>query len=264
MTSVFTFTAGNTPLLVSIPHTGTLVPGPISDRFTPDAHQLPDTDWFVDRLYQWVTTRGAGLLAANYSRYVVDLNRSPDDIALYSGHGTGLLPNQTFAGRPIYLPDMEPDKEETSRRLQQFWLPYHQQIDTELQKLKERFGYAVLLDAHSIISEVPMLFAGTLPDLNLGSFQGASADPGLVSECMLALSADAGFSTVLDGRFKGGYITRNYGCPENGMHALQLEIAQSAYMREPSSGIDAAGYDEVFAGRLIAVLQGLIETLIKW
>jgi len=259
MKPVFSFQRGTTPLLVSIPHSGIFVPQAISDRLAPRARPLPDTDWFVDRLYQWVVAIGGGLLVANYSRYVVDLNRAPDDAALYAGPGTGLLPEQTFSGMPLYQPGKEPDEEEVARRLQRYWRPYHDQLRLELQALKQRFGHAILLDAHSILSEVPRLFDGRLPDLNLGSYLGASAASGLISGSMAALGTHPGFSLVLDGRFKGGYITRNYGRPRTGIHALQLETAQSAYMCERPPA-----YDEKRAGQLLPVLQGLVDTLIKW
>jgi len=259
MKPVFSFQRGVTPLLVSIPHAGLSVPQPIRDCLTLEARQLPDTDWFVDQVYQWVAEKGGGLLVANYSRYVVDLNRPPDNAALYADRGTGLLPMQTFSGKPLYQPGMQPGDDEVRERLQSFWAPYHQQLHTELQAIKQRFGHAVLFDAHSILSKVPRLFDGTLPDLNLGSYRGASASPGLVSECMVALGVDTRFSVVLDGRFQGGYITRNYGRPDSGIHALQLEMAQSAYMHE-----QPPAYDEQRAGRLLPLLQGLIDTLIKW
>jgi len=259
MNPVFSFKRGTTPLLVSIPHAGVHVPRSVNDRLTLEARQLPDTDWFVDRVYQWVAEKGGGLLTANYSRYVIDLNRPPDDAALYTGAGTGLLPKQTFDGNILYLRGMEPDEDEARERLKQYWMPYHEKLRCELAELKHRFGYAVLLDAHSILSEVPRLFDGTLQDLNLGSFQGASADPGLVSASMAALGTDPHFSLVLNGRFKGGYITRNYGCPGNGIHALQLEMAQFTYMVE-----EPPTYDERRAGKLVPVLQNLVDTLIKW
>jgi len=259
MKPVFSFQRGATPLLVSIPHAGLTVPQQISDRLTAEARNLPDTDWFVDRVYRWVVEKGGGLLVANYSRYVVDLNRPPDNATLYAGPGTGLVPKQTFNGEPLYQFGMQPDGDEVHERLQRFWMPYHERLSTELQALKRQFGHAVLLDAHSILSEVPRLFDGKLPDLNLGSHRGVSANPGLVSQCMAALGVNAGFSLVLDGRFQGGYITRNYGCPQNGIHALQLEIAQAAYMCE-----QPPTYDAEQAGQLLPVLQGLIDTLIQW
>lgn len=259
MKPVFSFQRGATPLLVSIPHAGRSIPQPIRDCLTSEALHLPDTDWFVDRVYQWVAEKGGALLVANYSRYVIDLNRPPNNAALYAGPGTGLLPKQTFSGKPLYQSGLEPDDDEVRKRLQIFWAPYHQRLHTELLAIKQRFGHAVLLDAHSILSEVPRLFDGTLPDLNLGSYRGASASSGLVSKCMAALGLDTRFSVVLDGRFQGGYITRNYGHPDSGIHALQLEMAQSTYMHE-----QPPAYDEERAAQLLPVLQGLIDTLITW
>jgi N-formylglutamate amidohydrolase len=264
MKSVFSFQRGDTPLLVSVPHSGILVPPSIGERWTPLARELPDTDWFVDRLYHWVADKGASLLVANYSRYVIDLNRPPDNAALYSGSGTGLLPEQTFSGKALYKPGMGPVDSETDDRLGQFWMPYHQQMHMELHRLKQRYGYAILLDAHSILSEVPLLFEGALADLNLGSFAGASANPDLITAGMTALGKGLGFTLVLDGRFRGGYITRHYGDPLNGIHALQLEISQSAYMAEQQLDLDKRFYDENLARDLLPVLHGLVDTLTGW
>ena len=259
MKPVYSFQRGSTPLLVSIPHAGELVPKAIHDRLTPQARQLPDTDWYVDRLYQWVSQRGGGLLVANYSRYVIDLNRPPDDAPLYTAVGSGLLPERAFDGKLLYQEGMQPDADDAQQRLQQYWQPYHEKLATELAENRHRFGYAVLLDAHSILSTVPALFEGTLPDLNLGSNLGSSASPGLVTAGVAALGTDPYYSTVLDGRFQGGYITRHYGSPGNAVHALQLEMAQSTYMNEQSRS-----YDDRRALRLVSVLQSLIDAMIKW
>lgn len=259
MTPVFSFQRGETPLLVSIPHAGITVPADIREHLTEKALQLPDTDWYVDRLYHWVVNQGVGLLVANYSRYVIDLNRPPDDAALYAGSGTGLVPELQFDGSPIYRAGLTPDQTELAKRLPQFWWPYHEKLANELQLIRDRFGYAILLDAHSIRSEVPMLFEGRLPDLNLGSNAGASADSELVSAGFNALGKNAAYTTVLDGRFRGGYITRNYGRPRDNIHALQLEMAQSAYMRE-----QPPLYDQTMAARVTVVLHELTETLLGW
>lgn len=259
MQPVFSFQRGQTPLLVSIPHAGTDVPPMISKRFTQQAHQLADTDWFVDRLYHWVTEEGVGLLVANYSRYVIDMNRPADNAALYSGFGSGLVPLQTFDGSPLYRDAKQPGKTECKQRLTQFWQPYHEKLAAELQVIKNRFGYAVLLDAHSIRSKVPMLFDGRLPNLNLGSYRGASANPGLISAGISALRKDSGYSVVLDGRFQGGYITRNYGQPHENIHALQLEMAQSVYMREYPPE-----YDQVLVTKISPVLRGFLAALLQW
>ncbi len=255
----FSFQPGSTPLLVSIPHAGTVVPPTIKSCLTTSAHGLPDTDWFVDQLYRWVTEAGAGLLVAVNSRYVIDLNRPPDDAALYTGGGTGLVPHQSFDGTSLYLEGLQPDEEETGNRRKQFWQPYHEQLDVELNSLRQRFGHAILLDAHSIRDEVPLLFTGRLPDLNLGCYKGASADPDLISTCVTALGCDPGYSLVVDGRFQGGYITRNYGQPQNGVHALQLEMVQSVYMNE-----QPPLYDPERAAGILPVLRRLIDALIQW
>ena len=258
MKPVFSFQRGTTPLLVSIPHAGEFVPKAISDKLTPEARQLPDTDWHVDRLYKWVTKRGGGLLIANYSRYVVDLNRPPDDAPLYTAGGSTLLPERTFDGGSLYKRGMRPGEDEAGERLRRYWQPYHAKLATELDRVRHQFGHAVLLDAHSILSKVPALFEGTLPDLNLGSYQGGSAGQGLITASMAALEIDPYYSTVLDARFQGGYITRHYGTPENAVHALQLEMAQSTYMNESHA------FDDRLALRLLPVLQGLVDTLIRW
>lgn len=259
MKPVFSFRPGQTPLLLSVPHSGTLLPADIYDSLTPQALQLQDTDWYVDRLYQWVEGLGVGMLVANYSRFVIDLNRPPDNVALYTGHGTGLVPTHCFDGTPLYRAGMQADESEQKYRLQQFWQPYHTQMRSALGEIRKRFGFAVLLDAHSIRSEVPALFEGKLPDLNLGTFRGASADADLISACFSALKGNSEYSAVLDGRFQGGYITRNYGRPDEGIHALQLEMAQSVYMNE-----QPPVFDPVLAERVSVVLQDLISTLTLW
>jgi N-formylglutamate amidohydrolase len=259
MKPVFSFRRGTTPLLVSIPHAGTAVPADIRPGMTGEALKLPDTDWFVDRLYDWVIERGAGLLVANYSRYVIDLNRPPDDAALYSGPGTGLLPVQLFDGGPLYRQGANLGATQSPRRLARYWKPYHEKLAAELKHIREQFGHAILLDAHSIRAEVPRLFEGRLPDLNLGSNSGASADSGLIAASFNALAADGRYSAVLDGRFKGGYITRQYGKPLEHCHALQLEMSQSIYMRE-----EPPVYDPALASKVQAVLHGLVDVLLGW
>jgi len=259
MKPVFSYQPGESPLLISVPHSGTLVPQDIRDRLTGKARRLQDTDWYVDRLYDWVKDLGAGMLVANYSRLVIDLNRPPDNSALYSGHGTGLLPVQCFDGSAVYLEGLQPDEQEEQLRLRDFWQPYHEQLRSSLAAIKRRHGFAILLDAHSILSEVPLLFEGILPDLNLGTHSGASADTDLISACFSVLDANSKYSSVLDGRFQGGYITRYYGQPNAGIHALQLEMAQHAYMSE-----QPPKYDSKLAGQVSVVLRELVSTLTQW
>lgn len=234
------------------------MPHSMAGRLSNAAKALPDTDWFVDRLYAWSAELGAGMIGANFSRYVVDLNRPPDNARLYSTESTGLIPHLTFSGEAIYRSN-PPPASEIQGRIDQFHRPYHEAIESELQRLKEAYGYALLLDAHSIRSVVPMLFEGRLPDLNLGSFDRRSAAPQLV-ECAATVLADQEtWSTVTDGRFKGGYITRHYGRPDQGIHALQLEMAQRVYMQETPPE-----WDEDRAENIRPLLMRLVESMLDW
>ncbi|HZB92379.1 MAG TPA: N-formylglutamate deformylase, partial [Stellaceae bacterium] len=230
---LFRFTPGSTPLLISFPHVGTFIPDDLAKRMTEAALPLPDTDWHVDRLYDFAASLGAGTLVATHSRYVVDLNRDPAGTPLYPGaQNSELVPLLTFAGEAIYRAGAAPDAAEVARRVERFYVPYHQALAAELSRLTQRFGFALLWDAHSIASRVPRFFSGRLPDLNLGSARGASAAPALVRRVMAVLEAASPFSAVLDGRFTGGYITRHFGRPDRNIHALQLEMAEIAYMDE--------------------------------
>ena len=257
--SIYEFTSGTTPLLISIPHAGTGVPEAIGRRLTPAAQALPDTDWHLDRLYEFVTGLGAAKLVATHSRYVVDLNRPPDDTRLYQTASTGLIPEMQFNGANIYRGDA-PNAEERGRRLEQFYEPYHAKIRETLEITKSRFGFAVLFDAHSIRSRVPRLFEGRLADLNIGTNGGASAAESLATAAIdTCQSSD--YTTVVNGRFKGGHITRYYGQPEAGIHAIQLELAQRNYMDEDGSN----QFDEAKACALNEhVLRPLIKALIEW
>lgn len=257
----FRLTRGTTPLLISFPHVGTLIPEALARRMTPEALALPDTDWHVDRLYDFAAALGAGLQMAAPSRYVVDLNRDPAGRPLYRGHeNSELVPLATFAGAPVYRPGEAPNAAECAGRVARFWQPYHASLAQELERLKQRFGVAVLWDAHSIASRVPRFFDGRLPDLNLGSSRGASAAPDLVRRVMAVLEDAAPFSAVLDGRFTGGYITRHFGRPGDGIHALQLEMAEIAYMAETPP----YAYDAARAEPLKRVLERVIRAILGW
>jgi N-formylglutamate deformylase len=231
--NLYDFHRGTTPLLISIPHSGTEVPEALAQRFTVVGRGLPDTDWYVHLLYDFARDLGASIIRANYSRYVVDLNRSPDSASLYVGVQTSpVCPTETFGGSFIYMAGHEPDDREIAARLDQYWRPYHDRIARELADLRAAHGKALLWDAHSIASEVPGLFAGVLPEFNLGTRDGASC-PRAVSDALLQVVVrDGEFGAVLDGRWKGGYITDHYGKPANGVYAVQLELAQRAYMNE--------------------------------
>ena len=231
MSDVFRYLEGELPLLISVPHDGREIPDEIRARMTDRGIAIPDTDWHVARLYEFAGDMGANLLLANYSRYVVDLNGSADDGVLYTGQVvTGLCPEKTFAGESIYH-EVGIEKIELQQRVRDCWQPYHDKIHLTLDAIRARHGYALLWDAHSIPSAVPRLFDGELPVLNVGSDSGRScADT--IEHAVTEISLSSSFSSVVNGRFKGGYITRNYGNPGNGIHALQLEVAQRAYMNE--------------------------------
>lgn len=259
MKPVYSLQPGNTPLLVNVPHAGTYVPEHISEGFTAVASDLPDTDWFVDQLYAWVVDLGAGLMAATHSRYVIDLNRPPDDVALYQTAGTNLVPETTFSGQPVYQPEVTLDADTIGQRRQKYWQPYHDKLLLELTRIKQQHGFAILIDAHSILSHVPRLFDGQLPDLNLGSIRGQSADQNMISMSTQLLSASREFSFVLDGRFQGGYITRHYGQPRHGIHALQMEMAQCTYMQEKPPELDAGR-----VAKVRPVLESWLSNVLKW
>ena len=253
MDAGYTLQRGDTPLLISVPHDGRKLPGEIKSRMTSAGQALPDTDWHVARLYDFAHELGATVLVAEYSRYVTDLNRPADDDPLYPGQvATGLCPVRTFAGDVIYTCDDPVSAEEKDRRVRHYWRPYHDRIAAELERLKEDHGYAVLWDAHSIPSEVPRLFAGQLPELNVGTFDGQSCSKE-IEQRVVTIAEESGFTSVLNGRFKGGYITRHYGSPAEGVHAVQLEIAQRAYMDETSRL-----YDESKACRLQETLRKML------
>ncbi|HEV2568190.1 N-formylglutamate deformylase [Sphingomonas sp.] len=258
MMEPFRLTRGPAPLLVSFPHVGTYLPPEIAERLTPQARRVPDTDWFVDRLYDFVHELGASTIVATHSRYVVDVNRPPDDASLYPGQATtGIVPATRFDGSPLYLSGEEPCPHEVERRIASVWRPYHEALAGELERLKAVHGRVLLWEAHSIRQCVPLLFEGSLPDLNLGTNDGASARTGL-GEQLLGIAAGSGYSAVLNGRFKGGFITRHYGRPEEGVNAVQLELVQKTYMDDAEKE-----FDEVRASRLRPVLRELIGSALR-
>lgn len=229
----FTLHQGRVPLLVSMPHAGTYVPPALAARFTEEARQVPDTDWHMERLYAFARDMGASLLVATHSRYVVDLNRPPDGASLYPGQSvTGLCPVDTFDDTPIYAQGDVPGEAEVAARRDAVWKPYHAQLRAELDRIRARHDVAVLWDAHSIRSVLPRFFEGKLPDLNLGTADGASCDPALAQQLLAIAQSAPGYTGVLNGRFKGGHITRHYGEPARNIHAVQLELTWRCYMDE--------------------------------
>ncbi len=259
---------GDRPLLLAQPHVGIWLPEAVEARLTATGRARTDTDWHLDRLYADLLP-GATIVRARFSRYLIDPNRPPDDRSLYPGRNTtGLCPLTDFDGRPLYLEGKEPDAAECSARLADYWKPYHEAIDRQLARLRRRFDHVLLYDCHSIRSRIPRLFEGRLPDLNLGTNDRRSAHPLLIetAQRVLAEAAGRGFTRVTDGRFKGGYTTRHYGRPAAGVSALQMELAQAAYMLEepPWSWIEerAARLRPVLAGLLSALLELLEDRII--
>ncbi len=255
------FRAGPAPLLVSIPHAGTHVPGDVRKRMTEPVQALPDTDWHLDELYDFLDDLGASVLSANWSRYVIDLNRPSDDKPLYPGaQGTGLCPATLFDQRPVYRDGEEPDEAEKAARLANIWTPYHDKLAAALDRLKNRHGYALLFDAHSIRSEVPALFDGRLPDFNVGTNGGAAAAEGLETAMADIYRAADGYTTACNGRFKGGYITRRYGAPAQHVHAVQLELSQITYMDEDPPFT----YRDDRARTVQPVLRDALAAMLDW
>ena len=251
---------GSVPLLVSMPHMGTRIPDEMRHLYLPRALDVEDTDWHIDRLYAFVSGLGASTLKPVFSRYVIDLNRPPDDAPMYPGaSNTELCPTHFFTGEPLYQAGFAPNAEQRAQRREHYWQPYHQALQTELQRLKAMHGFALLWDAHSIRSQIPWLFEGRLPDLNIGTASGDSAHPSITSAVAAACADVPGVGSVVNGRFKGGYITRRYGRPAEHIHAVQLEKCQSLYMQEEAP----FAYNDARASRIQPVLQAMVEAALS-
>lgn len=259
--SIFTMHRGQVPLLVSLPHVGTALPADLQSRLVERALAVEDTDWLLDRLFGFVVSMGASLLVPRFSRYVIDLNRPREDTPMYAGrNGTGLVPTCFFTSEPLYREGQMPTAAEAAQRIDRYWRPYHDALRGELERLRQMHGHAVLFDGHSIKSELPWLFEGTLPHLNLGTADGASCDPALRASLTAVLQAHPEWSHVVDGRFKGGYITRHYGEPAKRVHAVQLEMCWRTYLDESRPGV----WHAERAAAITPLLQALVRALIDW
>lgn len=256
LSPAYDFIAGETPLLISMPHVGTQLPAAVKAGLIPEALDLRDTDWHLPRLYDFAQSLGAGLLIARYSRFAIDLNRPSDDKPLYQTATTGLYPDVLFDGTALFQPGKTPSAADRQLYLRDIWQPYHDRIGSELKRLQAKFGYAVLFDAHSIKGEIPRLFDGLLPDFNIGTNSGSSCAPELVERLAKVCTA-TNYRHVVNGRFKGGHITRQYGQPGQGIHAVQLELAQRTYMREANP----FDYLPQTADQVRPILQNFVKTL---
>ena len=258
---VYTLHCGSAPLLVSLPHVGTRIPDELRPRLVERALAAEDADWHLDRVYAFARDFGASVIVPVHCRYLIDLNRPPESGPMYAGaNNTELCPTRLFSGDPLYCDGQAPSDGEVRARLTRYWRPYHDALATELARLRHEHGHAVLWDGHSIRSVLPWLFEGKLPDLNLGTSGGASCASSLRNALTRVLTAQDRYTHVTDGRFKGGYITRHYGQPQAGVHAVQLEMCWSTYMdEEPPYELDPQR-----AAQLEPVLRKLLQTALAW
>jgi N-formylglutamate deformylase len=259
MTDWLSVSPGDVPLVVSIPHAGTIIPDDISGLLSLDLARR-DADHHVDRLYAFAADLGATIIDSRISRTVIDLNRDPSGQSLYPGQvTTGLCPTSTFDGEPLYVAGSEPDAEEINRRRVAYFAPYHAALRVEIERLRGLYPAIVLYDAHSIRSHVPRLFDGELPQFNIGSYDAASCAPALTD----AIAANcAGDTYVVNGRFKGGWITRHYGEPERGINAVQMELAIRGYADE--DGAWPPSWDAARNAPMQAKLHTILNTCLDF
>ena len=247
---------GDGPVVLGMPHTGTFVPDDVRARLNDRGRQLSDTDWHIDRLYAGLLP-GATVVRATFHRYVIDANRDPSGASLYPGQNTtGLVPLTDFDGNPLW--EVEPDAAEIEARRATYHAAYHAALSAEMERVRARHGVAVLYDCHSIRSVIPFLFEGTLPDFNIGTNNGATCDARIEAAVQETCAAAAGYTSILNGRFKGGWTTRHYGQPDKGWHAIQMELAQATHLASETLPF---AYDETRAARLRPILRTALERI---
>ena len=259
---------GQAPLLVSIPHTGTEIPDGIEARLVSPWLGRKDADWWIETLYDFAADLDATIVRTAISRTVIDVNRDPSGVSLYPGQATTeLCPSTTFDGEPLYREGQAPDAEEIAARRSRYFDPYHQTLRAELARLGQRHGTLVVYDCHSIRSIIPRLFEGTLPVFNIGTNSGRSCDPALAAT-VEALCRSSGRETIVNGRFKGGYITRSLGEPPKGVHAVQMELACRGYVDEPLGPVSEINwptpFDASYAAPIRATLRGILEACLAF
>jgi formiminoglutamase len=253
---------GDAPLILSIPHTGTEIPPEIEADLVSRWLARKDTDWWIERLYDFATDLRATVVRTRMSRTVIDVNRDPSGASLYPGQATtGLCPTETFDGEPLYRPDRAPNDSDIARRRVRYFDPYHATLAVEIARLRAAHPHVVLYDCHSIRSVVPRLFEGELPHMNIGTNSGLSCAPDLQS-AIEAVCESSPFTWVANGRFKGGWITRHYGRPETGVHAVQMELACRSYMAEPTGPASAGNWPSAYDGGFAASMRAAAERLL--
>jgi len=253
-------TIGNSPLLLAQPHGGVDIPENIVSRLNTQGKALADTDWHISRLYAGLEN-DVTIVSTPIHRYVIDANRNPSDESLYPGQNTtGLCPATTFDGAAIYLPGEEPDETEIAERQKIFHQPYHDALANQLERIRQRHGFAILYDCHSIRSLAPYLFDGKLADFNIGTNSGSSCDIQIQSCIEKICSRQPGYTSIVNGRFKGGWTTRHYGNPESGFHTIQMELAQCNYMLEQAPWT----YQQESAEKLRLVLKQVLSALLDY
>ncbi len=256
---------GIAPLVLSIPHAGTEIPEDYAGGLRSLWLARRDADWWLPQLYEFAEDLGATVVRTHISRTVVDVNRDPSGASLYPGQAaTGLCPVTTFDGEALYREGCEPDAAEIAARVQAYFTPYHEALAAEIARLRAAHGRVVLYDCHSIRSQIPRLFDGVLPNFNIGTNDGKACAAALTAR-VAEICADAdGFTHVVNGRFKGGYITRHHGRPEAGVNAIQMELACRGYMKEPDTPAEhnwPAFYDPAYAAPVRRILQSILKVL---
>ncbi len=259
---------GDAPLIASMPHTGTDIPPPLESGLADGWLARKDADWWIHRLYDFAAGLGATVIRTSISRTVIDANRDPSGASLYPGQATTeLCPTTTFDGEPLYRQGSAPDAAGIAARRAAYFEPYHAAIAAEIRRLRAKHRAVVLYDCHSIRSVVPRLFAGELPNFNLGTNNGSTCAAQL-TQAVEQICDASGFSRITNGRFRGGYTTRHYGQPEAGVHALQMELACRGYLREPPGPVNPqnwpAPYDEAIAAPMKTALRQILQACIRF
>lgn len=253
---------GDAPVVLTLPHVGTHIPRDIAEDMTLEGREMPDNDQHLETLWRFAREKGVTTLQGNWCRYVVDLNRDPDGRELYEGmQNTELCPLLRYDNHRIYNTAADPDAREITHRIPRYWQPFHARLIAALAKKRKKHGYVILLDAHAVKSEIPRLFEGRLPDINIGTNDGRSADPALADALMACLHRRGDqYSSILNGRFIGGFITRHYGVPAAQIHAVQILLAKKIYMQEAPPYALHAGLAE----RLQPFLEEFLDTALAW